>query len=273
MATLFLAVPTLGQSWEIETKSIAPRIELLTLESRVLRKTMSLCVVLPEQKVRVEPLPVLFWLHGRGRTCRSLVDDPRALKELLKTQVVIVFPQGDDGWYIDSPVNPVDRYSTWLEEAMEVATQQYHLSTDPGQRGICGWSMGGYGAVRFATSHPGQLKAVCSIIGLLDFPRTGFPDGQGYEIPVKRFGGDQKTWDSLNPLHQSRALAGSRVMLIAADHAFDRTMNENFRDALHANEIEHRWIMLSGGHTFDVVRESIPIVIEFANSSLVRPQD
>lgn len=120
---------------------------------------------------------------------------------------------------------------------------------------------------------PGQFKTACSIIGLLDFPRTRFPAGQGYEIPVKRFGGDRKTWDRLNPLHRASTLAGSRILLITADRAFDRTMNENFREALQANEIEHRWVLLSGRHTFDVVRQSVPIVIDFTNRSLAPPQE
>lgn len=267
VAASWIPMTVFADSGAFKTAAIHPRIEQLTFRSRVLSQPMSLCIVFPEAVTETDR-PVLFWLHGRGRTCRSLVDDPIASPELLKTKIVLVFPQGDDGWYIDSPLIPADRYSSWLEEAMEVATARYRLSSNPKRRGVCGWSMGGYGAVRFAAAHPGEFGTVCSIIGLLDFPQTGFPEGQRYDVPTKRFGTDPTVWQKFNPLHQSSGLKGSQILLIAADQAFDRTMNENFHESLLRQKIDHDWVQLQGRHTFDVVRASVPIVIDFANRTL-----
>jgi len=264
-----LPAATVADSKSIKVDSIHPRIEILTFNSDVLHKPMSLCVIFPEvDRKPGADKPVLFWLHGRGRTCRSLVDDPVARKELLNTQNFIVFLQGDDGWYINSPVRKKERYESSTTDAIDLATTHYQLSSKSEHRGICGWSMGGYGAVRYSVMNPDQFGTVCSIIGLLDFPKEGFPEGQSYSIPKSRFGTDPATWERLNPLHRSSALKGKRLLIISADQAFDRTMNENFHHSLTSQEIPHEWIMLQGGHTFEVVRAAVPLVVNFANRSL-----
>ena len=63
--------------------------------------------------------------------------------------------------------------------------------------------------------------------------------------------------------HQFRqTLSGTSVLLIAASHAFDRTMNENFRERLRESKVNHEWIMLKGTHHFDVVKQALPLVID-----------
>ena len=64
-----------------------------------------------------------------------------------------------------------------------------------------------------------------------------------------------------NPIRSVAKLRGSQVLLIAADRAFDRTMNENFGRELCRCGLRPDWILLSGGHTFSVVRQALPILI------------
>ncbi|HCO23825.1 MAG TPA: hypothetical protein DIT97_12510, partial [Gimesia maris] len=80
--------------------------------------------------------------------------------------------------------------------------------------------MGGFGCVRFAERHPGRFAAVSSIIGLLDFPRSGLPEGQSYKVPVDRFGSDEAVWKQFNPIHAAEKLKGTSVLIITADQAF-----------------------------------------------------
>ena len=69
-------------------------------------------------------------------------------------------------------------------------------------------------------------------IGLLDFPRTGLPEGQSYDIPTDRFGTDPEVWASFNPINHIASLDETSILVVFADEAFDRTMNENFTNAL-----------------------------------------
>lgn len=224
-------------------------------------RIMPVAVVVPAH-APVADARVLFFLHGRGRHHRSLLEAPAARAALLAAPFYVVLPQGEDGWYVDSPARPADRYGTYLEEVVAWAERQFPLSHSPARRGIGGWSMGGYGAVRFAETHADQFGLVSSVIGLLDFPRPEtLPDGQNYHVPVPRFTGDPLVWERFNPLRDVASLRGTRVTLVLASRGFERTMNERFIAALEAQDVRPQIHRLEGGHEFSVVERGLPLVI------------
>jgi S-formylglutathione hydrolase FrmB len=246
---------------------IADRIEQITFSSRALGAAKHFCVVLPaDYATQKTDLPVLYLLHGRGRNDRTLIDNATTRKALINAPFVTVFPNGEDGWYLDSPVNPKNLYGRLLEETIEAAEAKYRLSRDPRRRAMAGWSMGGYGCVKFAETHPQKFATVVSILGLLDFPRKGLPEGQSHSIPQATFGANESDWQKLNPLYSAEQLRGTNIVLITADKAFDRTMNENFRDRSHQLQIEPEWFVLKGQHQFNVVEQALPIVIDRVQS-------
>jgi S-formylglutathione hydrolase FrmB len=253
----------------VSVSKIADRIDHATFTSAVLKEGKRFCVVLPENySAEQVDWPVLYLLHGRGRNERSLIDDEVARAALLRAPFVTVLPSGDDGWYVDSPVDPKRKYAQLLAETIRTAESKYRLSRDSQHRAIAGWSMGGYGATQYAETHPGEFALVAPIIGLVDFPRRGLPEGQSYEVPTKTFGDDPAEWTRLNPINSVEKLRGTSVLLIAASDAFDRTMNENFRERLRESKIEHEWIKLEGTHHLDVVKQALPIVIDRARSKI-----
>ena len=77
-------------------------------------------------------------------------------------------------------------------------------------------------------------------------------------------------WAGLNPINQAERLRGMHLCVVTGTTAFDRTMNLNFARRLAELEIPYRLHVLDGGHTFDVVRASIPIVVEFMEKSFKR---
>ena len=70
------------------------------INSDALGRALPIAMIKPagEEKSR----PVLFVLHGRGRHHQTLIDSA-ARAAMLAAPFVIVLPQGEDGWYIDSP--------------------------------------------------------------------------------------------------------------------------------------------------------------------------
>src|SRR5688500_17775254 len=208
-----------------------------------------------------KPRLVLFVLPGRGRHHRTLIDSA-ARAALLAAPFVSVLPQGEDGWYIDSPARQGDRYGAYLEEVVTWADNTFSISRAANQRGIAGWSMGGYGAVAFAQAHPGQFGFVASIIGLLDYPRPEtLAEGQNYRVPVERFGAEPSSWAHFNPLNAVERLHGSTLSLVLATRGFERTMNENFLERLYAENIITRVHWLEGVHDFPLVEPAIRIVL------------
>ena len=259
---------------EITTATkIGKRIEMVRFHSTVLDMSKQYAVVLPANykttPARNTTWPVMFLFHGRGRTERTLIDDPASHVALLQAKFVTVLFDGDDGWYIDSPLQSNQRYESYTTEVINHATEQYWLGTHRSQRGLSGWSMGGYGATLFATKHAAQFSAVAPIIGLLDFPRRGLPAGQFYKIPLARFGKNPIIWTAFNPINHANKLKSTQLLIITADEAFDRTMNHNFADKLRELKIPFQFRQLTGGHTFDVVRKALPLVVDFMNQSII----
>lgn len=248
---------------------LEPRIDEVTFESSALGRERSFVVVHPTgEGGPAAQRPVLVLLHGRGRHRHSLLELPDARAALLGADLWVILPEGGNNWYLNSPVAPSDRYSDHLLEVIRVASDHFGLRTDPAGRAIAGWSMGGYGAVRFAQEHADMFGSVVAIIGLLDFPRPEtLPPGRNYSVPVARFGADPARWPALNPLNAVAGLRGKSILLITAEDAFDRVMNENFSRALIAADIAHDYRLLPGAHTLDVVRTSLPLMISFVQQS------
>lgn len=245
----------------------AERVSLGEVRSGALGRTLPIAVIAPANPPVMGKAPVLFFLHGRGRTHRSLLDSATARTALLAAPYYVVLPQGEDGWYINAPGKVEARYETYLEEVIAWAESHYPISTEPAARGIAGWSMGGYGAVRFAETHPGKFGFVASVIGLLDFPRPEtMPEGQNYKVPVERFTADPATWLTLNPLQSVETLRGAALTFVLATKGFELTMNENFIAALKAKGMSARVHRLEGGHEFPLVERAVPLVIADATA-------
>ena len=243
----------------------SPRIEELDFFSEPLGRRMKATVILPAKfRDGTTDWPVLFLLHVRGRHHRSLVDPDDTRASLLEANFFIVLPNGEDGWYIDSPVTTEDRYAAHLSQLVGLVNSLYPVTHDRRKTGITGWSMGGYGAVRYAEAYPERFGALASIIGLLDFPRLEtLPEGQNYTVPRERFGNDPIEWRRYNPLHQADRLRDTAVLIVAADQAHDLTMNKRFAEKLSELGIAYEWRLLEGAHKFEVVATALPIVLDF----------
>ncbi len=85
-------------------------------------------------------------------------------------------------------------------------------------------------------------------------------------LKLNRGTGWLRSKDTFNPIKEVRDLRGKSVLLITADAAFDRIMNENFSAALIAAKVGHHIITLEGAHTFPVVQESLPVVLDFVRN-------
>jgi S-formylglutathione hydrolase FrmB len=239
------------------------RVRFAEIKSTALGRTLPLAIVVPAKPhPQPEQSPVLFILHGRGRNHRSLLDAPGARTALLAAPFHVALPQGEDGWYIDSPAQANERYGSYLNEIVAWVEHNLPVARSRERRGIAGWSMGGYGAVSFAERHPGSFGFVASVIGLLDFPRAEtLPEGQNYRVPVGRFTADPAVWVRFNPLQRVEALRGTTICLVLASEGFERTMNENFLAQLETKQIPVRVHRLEGGHEFSLVERALPLVI------------
>ena len=251
--------------------AVESRIWSCDFHSAALDRDMRFLVVLPAATRETEPVPVIYFLHGRGRDETTLLADEFCRRQLLASRCAIVLPRGLDGWYLDSPVVAADKYASYLDEVMAVAEENFPVRRDGTGRAITGWSMGGYGAAYTFMRHPGDFAALATIIGILDYPRAEIsPREQNYPVQP-RFGADPAVWRGLNP-RLGLATAPVRPLLVAyADHAAEREMNEAFIAEARARGFPVRELRIPGEHVFAVVREAVPAVLGFLELQLFPP--
>ena len=251
---------------------VEPRIWSCDFKSAVLGGVaMRFLVVLPPGlELKSAPLPVIYLLHGRGRHERTLLETPLTRARLLASPCAVVLPRGRDGWYVNSPVTPADRYADYVDEVMTLAEGNFPVSRVAKERAIGGWSMGGYGAVYTACRRPDAFAAVASIIGILDFPRPAIAEtGQNYAVPP-RFGTDPTFWREVDPRLLLPRLRAVPLFVAYADHAAERQMNEAFLADAEQLKMSVKIMRLSGGHTFPMVEQALPAAMDFSEGKIGR---
>lgn len=136
----------------------------------------SVTVVLPQQTEEqiglvdqpVEgPPPVLYLLHG-------LADDHTAWLRYTSIEryatargLAVVMPAAGRSFYADEAHG--HRYWTYVsEELPRIVGQFFRVSQEPADTFVAGLSMGGYGALKLALTHPQRYAAAACLSGALD---------------------------------------------------------------------------------------------------------
>jgi S-formylglutathione hydrolase FrmB len=140
--------------------------------------------------------PVFYYLHGLGGNENNWTKNGEldAAADQLGLAAIVVMPDGDDGFYIDSPFKidydqcmkdgaglfipaqqPHDatcvrarNYETYIaKDLVGWADGHYRTITSRDGRAIAGLSMGGFGAMELALRHPDEFSAAASHSGAI----------------------------------------------------------------------------------------------------------
>src|SRR5260370_38197595 len=148
------------------------RIDCDAFDSKVLKRVVHYCVYLPAgydsaaaNQSAPQRYPVLYFLHGLGDNEQTLFNSGgwTLLDELRRQHKIgdflVVAPEGRRSFYSYSADGSV-RYSDFvLREFIPHIESKYRIHAGRSGRAISGISMGGYGALRFAFSHPEIFSA------------------------------------------------------------------------------------------------------------------
>jgi S-formylglutathione hydrolase FrmB len=147
------------------------RIDCNAMNSRILKHPVHYCVYLPasydagREKHPPQKYPVLYFLHGLGDNEQTLFNSGgwTLLDELRRQhklgEFLIVAPEGGRTFYINSADGRVRYGDFFLQEFVPLIEGEYRISKNRDNRAISGISMGGYGALRLAFSHPEMFSA------------------------------------------------------------------------------------------------------------------
>jgi diacylglycerol O-acyltransferase/trehalose O-mycolyltransferase len=173
--------------------------------------------------------PVLYLLHGAGGSYQEWTQNTDIVAFSSAYRVIIVMPDSgknaNAGWYADWVDGSRQWESFHMKDVIPYIESTYHGN---GKRAIAGLSMGGYGAMFYAASHPGMFEAAAEFSGEVDIryggPVSGVAFGALHDYfgtPNKNVWGDPVTqganWSAHNPAELVAGLKGTKLFLACGD--------------------------------------------------------
>ncbi len=249
------------------------RADCRAFHSALLHSPVRYCVYLPASyaaaDAKTRKYPVLYLLHGLGGNEQAMALDGEwtILQDLRGDrqagEFLVVAPDGGDSFYINSRDGKVPYSDFLLREFIPFVERTYRVRSERAARGITGFSMGGYGALRMAFAHPELFGSVSSHSGvLLREPPEGVSAGASTGNPAavllaKVFGNpiDRKFWDLNGPFVLARKNAAALMkMKIYFDcgtqdsYGFYRGASE-LHETLDSLKIPNEFHLYPGGHS------------------------
>jgi S-formylglutathione hydrolase FrmB len=264
------------------------RIQCNALSSQILKYPVHYCVYLPASydtgatKTVPEHYPVLYFLHGLGDNEKTLfnsggwtlLDDLRQEHKL--GDFLIVAPEGRRSFYINSADSSVRYSDFFLQEFIPLIEKKYRIAKGRSNRAISGVSMGGYGALRFAFSHPEMFSAVSAQSAALitESPqdldtaaRSGAPLGK---MLADVFGNpiDSSHWKNNDPFVLAQKNAALKRLAIYFNCGQDDNYGfEKGAAALHEElqkeGVKHEYHLYPGDHSLTYFLVHFSEVMEF----------
>ncbi len=150
-----------------------PRVKTIQFESKLVGKTLPYNVLLPvdydQHASKTKRYPVVYLLHGLTGHYDNWFDRSKLADHAAPYGLIIVTPEGNDGWYTDSASVPSEKYETYIvEELLPDVQRRYRTVESREGRAIAGLSMGGYGALKFGVKHPHTFAFAGSMSGAMD---------------------------------------------------------------------------------------------------------
>jgi len=191
--------PTLqktGAAQETSKSQKDGRVQTIQFESKLVGKTLPYSVVLPidyhQPGAKAKRYPVLYLLHGFTGHYDNWPTKTKLADYAALYPMIIVTPEGNNGWYIDSATVPTDKYETYIiEELIPDVQRRYRASAARDGRAIAGLSMGGYGAMKFGLKHPEMFAFAGSLSGAISAASWGekqFDPGPIRDSVMQTFG-------------------------------------------------------------------------------------
>lgn len=158
-----------------------------------LGKTKKFSVILPAGYNAANRYPVLYLLHGHGGSYDNWSTLTRITEYVKAIPLIIVMPDGENSWYVNSAVEPRDRFEDYIVNDLPAYIQKLY-AVDTTRQAIAGLSMGGYGALMLALKHPAKYRFAGGLSSAITYPReisdSTRPEGRGLLPSLRQAFGD-----------------------------------------------------------------------------------
>ncbi|SOD67817.1 S-formylglutathione hydrolase FrmB [Streptomyces zhaozhouensis] len=248
-------------------------------------------VLLPDDYASGRRYPVLYLFHGGGIGQDFMSFDRAGIRELTAGRpLIVVMPDGGPaGWYsnpVHSNAGPRNWESFHIGQLLPWIDANFRTYAEFDGRAVAGFSMGGFGALKYAAKYYGHFASVSSHSGPASLRRDAglvthwanvssaaaeLAGGSVYGVPLW----DEGRVSADNPVEQVARYAGKRVFLVAgtspapvdwADWVTETQVlagQREFRDRLNDAGIGHEQYEEPGGHLFraDVFRRDLDGIV------------
>jgi S-formylglutathione hydrolase FrmB len=272
------------------------RIDCSSLNSEILKRSVHYCVYVPaayDEAASQNPprqYPVLYFFHGLGDNEQTLFNSGvmSALDDLRKQHKIVDFlmvaPEGRRSFYINSVDGSVRYNDFFLQEFMPHIEHKYHVRPGATGRAVSGISMGGYGALRLAFSHPELFSAVSAQSAALitaspqELDSVSQSGGELASVLAQVFGNpiNLPHWNDNNPLVLAKRNAPALQKLAIYfncgqddDFGFEKGA-EMLHDELRKEKVKHEYHAYDGDHSFNYFMSHFAEVMEFHSKAFAK---
>jgi S-formylglutathione hydrolase FrmB len=182
--------------------------------------------------------PILWLLHGHGDAYDSWTNAQRGRfpDPVRGFPGLIVMPTGDHGWYTNWWNGGLRGDPAWeryhLDQLIPLVDHRLRVRRGRRWHAVAGLSMGGEGAMYYASQRPGYFGTAASFSGTLDIERPEYQqafDAANHD-PSQDIWGDPQAqefyWAGHNPIKLVEALRDTRLYVSVGDGVPDPTSQD-----------------------------------------------
>ena len=264
-------------------------IEQKTVRSNVMGRDVKYSIYLPPDYEKSErTYPVVYLLHGftddntgwlQFGEVNRFAD--KAISDGTISPMIIVMPNADSSWYINSYDGKENYEDFFVKEFMPAIEKAYRIKSDKKYRGIAGLSMGGYGTMIYALKHPDLFAAAAPLSSgvLSDDELVAMPDGNYNAVFAPVLGRDLKGKDRLAKTWNDNSVLGLvaakkpedlrkvRYWIDCGDDDFLIKGNCLLHIALREKDVAHEFRVRDGVHNWTYWRTGIVDALAFISDS------
>ena len=256
------------------------KVETVQFKSKMVGATLPYHVVLPagyrSPDSRKARYPVVYLLHGFDGHSSSWLLEKSLTDWATRHRIIIVTPEGNNGWYTDSATVATDKYESYIvRELIPEIQRRYRTIAARRGRSVIGFSMGGYGALKFGLKHPGRFSFAASLAGPMTIATWS-------QIMLKNMGAlGRSIMDTFGPVGSETRSANDLFTLVRElspagavnlpylylacgddDPVLDG--NRAMAHLLLSRRVRHEYHELPGGHDLSLYDEQLREVMEIA---------
>lgn len=263
-----------------------PSVESVRFQSKLVNSALPYNVILPPgyRAANTTRYPVLYLLHGWGGHYTDWITRTNVADYTAQYRMIVVMPEGNDSWYVDSGGVATDKYETYiLKELIPDVDKRYRTIQARYGRAVAGLSMGGYGAIKYGLKYPASFVFAASMSGAFGVTRYTQTEmgGANWEPFLKTFGPpDSETRKANDVFEIARGLSSARVASLpyfyfdcgTEDAGQHFNPNRELSQIFIEKKIPHEYRELPGGHSWVYWDQQVQEVLKLAATKMRTPQ-